>query len=79
MYAKVFMERNVMVPATQMVQGEKKKKDKQTWQNIKNQEIQGENRPIFIVLFLKFFSRFVIKSGGKILKILTQRIQKRIM
>lgn len=43
MYAKVFMERNVMVPATQMVQG-KKKKDKQTWQNIKNQEIQGEYR-----------------------------------
>lgn len=79
MYAKVFMERNVMVPATQMVQGEKKKNDKQTWQNIKNQEIQGENRPIFIVLFLKFFSRFVIKSGGKILKILTQRIQKCIM
>lgn len=78
MYAKVFMERNVMVPATQMVQGEKKK-DKQTWQNIKNQEIQGENRPIFIVLFLKFFSRFVIKFRGKMLKILTQRIQKCIM
>ena len=62
MYAKVFMERNVMMPATQMVQG--KKKDKQTWQNIKNQEIQGKHRPIFIVLFLKFFSRFCNKIWG---------------
>ena len=56
-----------MMPATQMVQG--KKKDKQTWQNIKNQEIQGKHRPIFIVLFLKFFSRFCNKIwGGKYLK-----------
>lgn len=59
--------------------GKKKKKISKHGKILKIRRSQGENRPIFIVLFLKFFSRFVIKSGGKILKILTQRIQKCIM
>lgn len=62
---------------TQMVQEEKN--GKQTWQNTKNQEIQGESRTMFIVPFLKCFSRFVINYWLRILKILTQIIQKCIV